>query len=239
MPGYTYTTLKSTLAAMIVKNVANADYVTIIDPCIEDSEQRCYRDLDMQAVVYRDTTLNFGVNTRVFTLPTPTAGRFVVVEEVNAIINGARSRLTPVSMPYLNEVWPQDTAPATDAVPNRFAMLSDSAILVGPPLGSAAGTATAEVVGRIRPNPLSATNTTTVLSLYYPDLLLAACMVFLTGWMKNFGAQADDPKMAVSWETQYRTKLASANLEEARKRFASMDWQSYRPEPAAEAMNAQ
>jgi len=41
------------------------------------------------------------------------------------------------------------------------------------------------------------------LSVYYPELLIAACMVYGSGYQRDFGAQADDPAKAVSWEAQY------------------------------------
>ena len=34
----------------------------------------------------------------------------------------------------------------------------------------------------------------------YPELLLCACMVFASGYQRDFGAQAEDPQKAVSWE---------------------------------------
>jgi hypothetical protein len=81
-------------------------------------------------------------------------------------------------------------------------------------------------VGTTRPTPLSAANPVTFLSANLPDLLLAASMVFMAGYEKSFGAQSDDPQLAQSWETQYGKLFASANTEEARKRFAGSAWSS-------------
>ena len=36
------------------------------------------------------------------------------------------------------------------------------------------------------------------------ELLMCACMVFACGYQRDFGAQAEDPAKAVSWEMQYQ-----------------------------------
>jgi hypothetical protein len=53
---------------------------------------------------------------------------------------------------------------------------------------------------------------------------MAASMVFGSGYMRNFGAQADNPQMSQSWETQYQLLKQSANAEAARQKFAGWDW---------------
>jgi hypothetical protein len=45
---------------------------------------------------------------------------------------------------------------------------------------------------RIRRND----STTTILSLYVPDLFVAAAMIFMAGYQKDFGSQSDDPQAA-------------------------------------------
>ena len=97
-------------------------------------------------------------------------------------------------------------------------MVTDQSIVMAPSPGAAFAV---EVIGNIRPTPLSATNTTTFLASYLPDLFFAASMIFVSGWQKNFGAQADDPRMAMSWETQYQGLLSSAKIEELRKKYAA------------------
>mgnify|MGYP001570248690 CR=1 FL=1 len=91
------------------------------------------------------------------------------------------------------------------------------------------GESTVEVVGSIRPAPLSSSNVTTLLSTYWPDLLLAAMMVRAAGYQKNYGQGVDDPKMAMSWEQHYKELLAGADVEEMRKKFTSEGWSSDDP----------
>lgn len=113
-------------------------------------------------------------------------------------------------------------------MPTSYAMISQSEIIVGP--WPDAGYIV-EVIGTQRPTPLSATNTTTFLSTNLPDLFIAASMVFASGYQKNFGAQADDPKMGASWENQYQLLKASANVEEFRKKLQATGWSSQMPSP--------
>lgn len=75
-----------------------------------------------------------------------------------------------------------------------------------------------EVYGGIQALHLSESNPETFLSRYYAELLIAACMVFITGYQRDFGAQADDPQRAVSWESQYQTLKASVMQEAGRLR---------------------
>jgi len=104
-----------------------------------------------------------------------------------------------------------------------FAPVTDQLFMVGPAPDSSYA---AEVVGTIRPTPLSATNTATFLTSYLSDLFLAAAMCSAAGYMRSYGSQADDPKLAVSWEAQYAQRLMSAKGEELRRKFASGDWTS-------------
>ena len=77
---------------------------------------------------------------------------------------------------------------------------------------------------------LPISNTTTILTTYVPDLFMAASMVFASGYMRNFGSQADDPRMSQSWENQYQLLKASAQTELARQRFESWGWSSGSPQ---------
>lgn len=229
----TYSSWKSTIENIIVMESANTDWLQIIPSVIDFAEGRCYRDLELLDVTVRNATTTFTANSRTFTVPTPAAGGYVIVNQLNCIISGSRTPLTPVSLEVMDMLWPSATAPSTTSVPAVFAAETTTSLVIGPPLGAAAGTATAEVVGRIQPTPLSSTNTTTILTTEYPDLFLSASMIFVAGWQQNYGGQADNPQQATSWQAQYERILAGANLQEARARFSGPSWTSARPEPAA------
>lgn len=229
MPGYTYTTFVAALAVETAIPTTDPNFVAILPSAIDYAEGRIYRELDLLSTVVRDTSATLTANSRDFTLPS-SLGRFVVTNGINVFTPAGtttlRNPLVPVSLDYINVAWPTETAASVSTVPACYAMVTDQAIVVGPPPGAAF---TVEVIGTIRPTPLSAANPTTWLSQYLPDLLFAAAMVFMAGYMRNFGAQADDPKMAQSWEAQYQTLKSSAAVEEFRKKYESSGWASLSP----------
>lgn len=230
----TYTTYVAALANLTATDSDDANFVAILPDAIDYAEQRIYRELDLLSTVTRDSSATLTVGIRSFTLPT-SLGRFVTTQGINVITpsttttpdGGTRNPLTPVSRDTMDVLWPGVSGAAT---PTKYAMVTDQIILVGPSPDAAY---TVEVIGTIRPTPLSSTNTTTYLTLYLPDLFLAASMIFMSGYMRNFGAQADDPKMAASWEAQYQALFSSANVEENRKKYASGAWGSLSPTPIA------
>ena len=233
---YTYATYQTALAQLMVfQSTADADFVAILPSIIDYAEQRCYRELDLLSATVTDSAAATA-NTRSFTLP-QNQGRFVVPESYSVITplgavtaNSVRTPLIAVNKEFIDFCWPSDQATAASVTPQYFAPLTDQTILLAPPPGAAF---VIEVRGKIRPVPLYTNTTGTWLSLYVPELFIAASMVFASGWMKNFGSQSDNPQMAVSWETQFNTLLKSAEIEEARRRFAGAGWSSHAPEPIA------
>lgn len=230
---YTYTSYRAAIAEELVVDVADTNFLAIFPSLIDYAEQRMYRELDLLSTVTRQTgTLTSG--SRDFTLPT-TSGRFVTTQGINVITpssqtvpnSGTRNQVLPYSRDYVDSVWPSTTG---TGVPQVYAMITDQTVIFGPVPDAAY---TVEVIGTIRPTPLSDSNPTTYLTLYLPDAFFAAGMIFGSGWQKNFGAQADDPKMAVSWETQYQSLIGSANVEEQRKRYAAGAWGPMSPTPIA------
>ncbi len=223
---YTYSSFVTVLAERLSVPTNDPDFVTDLAAIIDDAEQRIYRELDLLSTIVRDTSASTTANNRTFSLPSA-LGRFVVVEEINVVVNGVRNPLVSASKEVINWSWPSDTAPGSSTVPTMFGMLSDQTVLFGPPPGSVWPV---EVIGTIRPNTLSATNTTTFLSQFLSDLFLAAAMVSATGGLlRNYGASSDDPRMAVSWSAQYDKLMASAQREEIRKKFGSSSWTSKSP----------
>ena len=231
---YTYNTFVSTLSNMVVWPSTDARFVSVLPSIIDDSEQRIYRDLDLLNTRFTDSSSTFTLNTRQFTLPTANV-TFLVVETINVITPssqtnpqlGTRNPLVPASRQVLDYLWP--SAPGS-SVPQYFAMHTQNVILVGPYPDAAY---TVEVAGTYRPAPLSASNTTTLLSQYLPDLFFTAACMFANAAMKNFGIAADDPKSAITFESHYQELLKSAQVEEARKKFTAEGWSSKQPTPLA------
>ncbi len=221
---YNYTGFVTAFANLLVVPTTDPNFQTMVPSAIDYSEQRIYRDLDLLNAIVVDTGGNLTPNNRNFTLP-QTAGRFVGTESINVFTPAGsttnRNALVPISRESLDYFWGNDAAPTSPSVPTYYAMTTDQTILVGPPPDAAY---TMEVKGWIRPTPLSATNTTTYLTLYLPDLFLSAAMIFGSGYQLNFSAMGDNPQQAQTWETQYGKELVSANTEEMRKRYGSQAW---------------
>ncbi|HQT62720.1 hypothetical protein [Acidiphilium sp.] len=211
---------------------ADPDFVTILPRCIEYAEQRIYRELDILNTRFRDTSSTCAPGSRSVTLPDT-----LMVCETLAVLTPAgqqpptaqRNILVPCTHDFIDMVYPSDAA-ASQAMPQYFAMIGQAQALVGPCPDQAYAV---EVFGTYRPAPLSSTNTTTPLTVLLPDLFMAASMIYMAGYQKNFGAQADDPRMAQSWEQQYQFLMAGAKSEEFRKKFESSSWTSMIPSTEA------
>ena len=218
---YTYNSLIAALQIEAVQLASDPNWQGILPTIINDSEQRCYRDLDLVSCIVKDTSASLTANSRNFTLP-QSLGYFMSVKGMNVVISGTPQQLRPVSIHFIDGVWPSDTSVA-GTTPQYFAYLSDQNYLIAPSPSTTYGM---QVFGTIRPTPLSASNTTTYLTNYLSDLFFAGCMCSVAGYMRDYGSMSDDPKLAQSWETQYAQRLASASREEARRKFQSGDWTS-------------
>lgn len=246
---YNYTTLQSALAAAMVQaespyTTLPPNFVTLLPRAIEYAEARIYRELVLLATQTQDSSLQTVVGQKYLpplsTMSTPC----IVVEGVSLSVliseitfNGQpitfhtdpilfsesiggsyvydKSNLSVVDSSWSNQIMTMSPQAAT-WVGRYWALVDNNTIVLSPtPDGIYAVT----ITGLFQPTPLSALNPTTYLATQYPELMLAACMVWLAGGLtRNFGAQADEPKFAMSWETQYQMLLASASDEEHRRR---------------------
>lgn len=231
---YSYSTYTLALQTMIATSGADVSFQTILPSIIDYAEQRIYRELDLLSTDIADYSTTLTPNSRNASINQS----FVVTDTVNVLTpagsgnsNGTRNPLVRVSKEVLNTLWPTNTSSAMPSVPTMFAMIDQWDIIVGPPPDAAYGL---EVIGTQRPAPLSAANPSTFLTDHLPDLFLAASMIFVSGYMRDFGAQTSDPAMSSSWEAQYEKLLASAMTEEQRKFGWGASWSSYPTSAAAE-----
>lgn len=223
-----YTSYVAQISNIMAVDSTTTQFQTMLPGMISYAEQRIYRELDLLNTVVRNDSATLTALNRNFTLPTTTNGNYITIQGINlvtpagvaTISTGTRNPLQPTTRDYLDAVWNSATG-AT--LPKYFAMIDQFNIIVGPWPDAAYQ---AEVIGTIRPNPLTSTNTTTFLTEYLPDLFIAASMIFATGYQRDFGSQADNPAQAVSWEGQYEKLFASAMGEELRKKFAGPGWTS-------------
>jgi hypothetical protein len=232
MPGLTFATYKTALATLSVVPETDANWLSILSDAIEYAELRIYRDLDLLSTVQSNISFATTASNSKVSI---TQGTFVTLQNVNVITPagttnpevGTRVPLLPVSKEYIQYSWPS----ATNAgVPQYFAMIDERTFSLGPWPNAAY---TLEIIGTVRPATLSASNTTTFISQYLPDLFLMASMIFISGYQRNFGRQSDDPQMAQSYESQYQALLKGATVEEYRKKYQSSGWTSMSPSPVA------
>lgn len=230
----TYATYVSSLANLLVVPTSDPGFVADLPNIIDYAELRMYRKLDLIDTSVRDSSAAFTAGNRNFNLPTA-SGLPIVTDELNVITpagtvnadSGARVALTQTSEEMLNMLWPSVNGSGT---PQYFAMVNQGLAIVGPWPNAANNV---EWVGTTRPTSLSPTNTTTILSVFFPDMFIAASMVRAAGYQKNYGQGVDDPKMAITWESIYSTLESSAETEEARKKFEGPGWSSKDPSPIA------
>lgn len=223
MAGYTYTTYRTALQTLVVSQDPDGAFDAILPSAIDYAEQRIYRELNLISTVTVDTTTTLVAGTRTATIPND----FVVVNNMNVLTPAGASAsvatrvpLTPASRAVIDSLWPGST---TRDTPELFSMTTQWDVIFGPCPDAAYGL---EVIGTRRPAALSEANPSTFLSERLPDLFMAASMVFMSGYMRNFGQQANDPAMGQSWEAQYQLLKASADAEELRKQFTAASWTS-------------
>lgn len=226
-----YTTYVADLENLIAMDATDADFQEIIPAIINYAEMRIYRELDLISTVTRDTSVSAVDSNPNVTFP----DTFIVVQGVNVLTPvatdpaiAARNPLVPTSKEVIYNCWGD---PNITGQPTMYAMIDQWTALLGP---SPDDDYTLEVYGTIRPAPLSVSNPTTFLTTYLYDLFLAASMVFVSGYMRNFGTQSSDPTMGMSWEEQYGKLFSSANVEELRKKSWSVSWTPYSPTPLAQ-----
>jgi hypothetical protein len=197
----------------------------ILPACIDYAEQRIYRDLDIQSTRTNAIIQVSAVGNPIVQLPTNPAVYVVESMNLQALGNGSPppittpTLMTPVDKNFIEATFPPAYWTVAQGAPQFYYIQDQGTMLIGPAPDQLYSFFTTYT---FRPIPLSATNPTTILTQIWPDLFLAASMIFMSGYQKNFGSQSDDPKMAASWESQYDMLLKGALDEEARKQNKSV-----------------
>ena len=206
-----------TIANQVPVDKSSTQFQSFLPAAINYAEQRIYRELNLLTTRIRNSSSTCTANSRSFTIPNATGSiPFTTVTEISIIVAGNRNVLMSAAKKLVDTVAPTDTATSASAVPSMYYLLNQQTAIFGPSPGSAY---TVEVTGTYRPAPLSASNTTTFLTNYLPDLFVAASMVYAGNNMRDFGIEGGNAALAQSWEQQYEALFASANSEETRKRY--------------------
>ncbi len=235
-----YNTLVSEIATLtaITSGVlvsGDNNFSGIFEAAINYSEGRIYRDLDMPAVRVTSTAATCSSGVRSLSISTA-AGELLAIETLNLfspVTAGSsvatRIPLVPASQGVVTMIYPSATS-SNCGEPEFFARITNQQLILGPTPDQAYGT---EIIATIRPSPLSASNSSTWITQNLPEVMVAATMVFMSGYMRDFGAQADNPQMAQSWEGQYQQLLGTAKTDSSRQKFQSDAWTSDQPAPLA------
>jgi hypothetical protein len=241
MAGLTYTTYKTQIAQMAVVAEDDPNFLAILPMMIDYASLRICRDLDflstsaaLHGVGYQLTAGNRNLS---FPIDLGNGTSFVISEQINLITPageidpeaGTRVPLMPTTKEFLDAVYGSSLL-ANRNQPKYFVPFNETLFLVGPVPDESYYV---EVVGTIRPAPISDTVPTSFISLYLPDLLVMASMIYISAYQRNFGKESDDPQMAQSYENQYQLLLKSAVVEEARKKFDAAAWSSQSPATVA------
>lgn len=229
-----YGTWSAGLANLLVISSADANFVAALPIIVDQAEQDMYRTLDLLATRVTDSTGALTAGSHIFTLPTD-VGTYLVVEGINVITpstasvsTGTRVPLTATSIEFLDMCYPSNTALST--TPEFYAMRDNATLRLGP---TPDANYPVEVRGTQRPTPLSSANSSTILTQMLPDAFMTGSCMFGAAYLKNFGAQSDDPRSGMSWSTLYEKQMQSANVEEVRKKFWSQGWTNKNPSPVA------
>lgn len=230
--GLNYASYVTQMATLIVVAEDDVNFQKILPQMITYAENRMCRDLDFLSTTGSINNLQLTVGSRKLTIP---EGTFVVTENFNIITpagttdpdQGTIVPCLPVTKEFLDAVY---GSAAVVGVPVYYAPLDDNVFLFGPFPDAAYNV---QIIGTVRPESLSVSNPETFISLYLPDVMIMASMIYAAMYQRNFGKVSDDPAMAMTYEQQYQALLKSALIEEVRKKYESSGWTSQSPSPTA------
>ena len=231
----TYSSYVAQISNIMVISSSDPNFQTFLPGAIDYAEGRLYRELDLLATSIVDTSVVCSSGVQSITLSTA-QGTFLVVERVNLYSSAGTTSSNTTRVPlyfttpeYIEAVYPSPLS-SNCGLPIVVARPNDTILSFGPTPDQAYGV---EVWGTYRPTPLSSGNSSTWLTQNVPELMIAGTMVFAAGYMRDFGAQSDNPQMALSWESQYQALFKSANVDELRKKYQSAGWSNAQPSPIA------
>lgn len=228
----TYSTYTTTIAnLMVLESAADANFQQILPSMIDDAEIRICQDVDFLGAVVTDSSTATAPNTRGINW----SNAFFAIDSINVISPagttgpdlGTRNPLVPATKESCDYLYPNATG---SGIPQFFGRVTQSTAVLAP---WPDGAYTLEITGVQRPASLSATNTTTFISTYLPNLLIAASMIYASAYQGNFSASGDNPAQAVDWHTHYTDILKSSVIEQARMKFEAEGWSSKSPSPIA------
>lgn len=235
--GLTYSQYVTQIAELMVVEETDTNFLAVLPMIITYAENRMYKDLDLliTSAAISSYSLTAGNRSLTIDLDQGPLGIFTVSEQINVITPagvsdpelGKRNPCLPTTKEFLDAVYGDSSF---RGLPKYFVPFNDDLFYVGP---FPDANYHVELVGTLRPNSLSAANTSTFLSLYMPETFVCASMIYASGYQHDFGRQSDDPAQSQSWENQYQLLMKTTSVEEARKKFEAAAWSSQSPAIAA------
>jgi hypothetical protein len=218
-----YTELEEKIRTHLIIPEDDADFGAMMPDFANFGELRIYRDMPELLGENEEVAANFTINNREIAVPVS----MFLVKGLAFVSAGATTPLQNVSKEFIDMIWPTR---ATTGTLQYWANLDDDKLIVAGTPTTAFG---AVFTGLVREDPLGEGNPETYLSVTYPDLLFSSCMIYATGYQRDYGQQADDPKMAVSWESMYNKLLPGVIAQEERKSSRGPGWTAHAPTPLA------
>jgi hypothetical protein len=198
----------------------DADFLVAAVQALEAAELRILRDLDPMVARVTGAALPYTAGSRAIALPADC----VIPRRVWVQDGGRWWPLNRRQSDWMLIYAPDE---AVLGRPRYWSLDTDA-------VGQMAPTPPAGLSFRVdytrRPTPMSASNPSTWIGTNLPDLLFAAAMVWIAGFQRNFGEAGGGD--GASWGAAYMTALASAVVEE-RRRKADGPWDNSRVPPVS------
>ena len=247
MAALDWTSLQTTLQAIIARTpfpytVTDGAFQTLFPQATSYAEHRITNDIPFLATRSQDTSLTTTAGQRSISLygtvlPVLVPQRIALLTPSGSTLaTGTQVPFVPASLDLIDMYWPNESltwAPAS-ALAAYWCLqggvngtdFTSPTVLIAPTPDDAY---TVIVTGLFTQTPISASNPQTYLSTNYPELMISACMVFLSGaLLRNYSsagnpAQPDEPGMPVHWEGQYMRLKDIAMATEVRRRNSGTD----------------
>lgn len=263
MAAITWSVLQTTLQAIIARTPApwtfpDAAFNQLFPQSTSYAENRIYHEMPFLAQRLQDTSLTTTAGSRSFSLqgtalPILVPQRLALLTPAGSTLaNGGQVPFIPVSLDFIDMFWPnqsQTWAPASalaaywciEGGAGHAGRGSGGPDFISPnviiaPTPDAAYSVI--LTGLFQQPPISAGVPQTYLSTNYPELMIAGCMIFLSGaLLRNYSAagspqQPDEPGMPIHWEGQFQRLMEIAKEEEMRRLQQGTNWMNRPPMPA-------
>ncbi len=163
----------------------------------EQAEKKIYRAIDLNSG-RKESTVAMVSGTATLDVPSD----LVTIHSITLVVSNARTLLLQKDMSYVDDYTGNRN---TTGTPKYYAWYDEDTILLGPTPDSTDNLIFSHTY---RPTQLSASNTTTWLSLNAPDVLFYACMMEAATFMKS------EPDTMKDYADKYQQALQSLMMEE-------------------------